>query len=1166
MRKNLKSHEWKPVLAKLDRAPWGTQTRVCISGRVVPKHRIDRARRHCNKIAGRALSSLDNTALNEILNDGQICIQMQKPDGTWVAYPRLTGHTSLPLPSTEPFFDEGDNVSFGLEGDEAFGFSSPLLDSQIGPMMSLDQTDASSTWQLSLPDAFNYVRSNGGHASPIMLRPPTEWEWLARLPFQRFENTWKTVNQREFDVFEKGLALSNKLGIWYFIEQVSNTDPRRWIGEPLSRPALLRLIRTGIAYLPEHGTSARIDRIPDNDHASITEEEMTNTTLFRLIISSMINGLASLGNVPIENMVQFLDRFQRMNLLVSRFLQFSERHTAKAFVESLLSAAIRQNRESVVVEILATKLLDDVTKLHFLNESVDAENLEVSIILLDTILDSAKSKNGNLIYSDNLRQLLSFVVRQDSDWTPYVQRVLNAGVTLTAEDLKDLFSDGEVGILCRTELCYSIASSMNHFQHEKYVSAHWFFFVATALDEAAAVELTSEFISFCHKMHGSKCIRQSQEYFDWGVITAAKRGFCDLVRLQLPLCCSHSRVLVAAIWSGNTNLIKLVMDQQPDINQSHCIEHRNICRYSSKYLRSIARDRCKPNSALAEAIRNNNARLIQILEFGGVLDHLSGKRFDAAITAAAEIEDVSYFKKLIDHRSIGRNERTRALLLSIYHGWDAITIELLDTSARIDENILHAAVQQRNGLIIQKTLNAGITGEGSTQTLCEAIEWGDRSLITQLLSIFVFPKRFWTANPSEIYSESFDMILYLRRYLRHKLTIEELSSHLPPPLVFAKYIKGNDMFDFLLGTKLATRQALNGCLICAVLKNDSDFLRLLIDQGADPLDSHVLEFAVHDRPSMLHLLLSQANQEKRKVTRGLRTSVLTEAIRMGRDIAFIKALIESGLIDIFDTDRFSDLNPLGEAISLSNKNSSLSLEITLLLLKAGHNPNSIVELRCWGGGYIPNVNQTALLKSIEMMNLDIVQALMDRGANVNEPAVLAIKRTPLQKASEIGSLELVQLLISRGADANGEAAFQGGGTALQMAAISGNCNVAAKLLSAGALLHMPPSKIGGRWPLEGAAEHGRLDMIELLWKANQEIVFCGGKTGFEEEHCIRAMTLAKKEGHFGCKDLIEKLSGFKLPQAQLDIMSDSEKSDFYGDEESFGSEFGDEISSIASED
>jgi len=90
------------------------------------------------------------------------------------------------------------------------------------------------------------------------------------------------------------------------------------------------------------------------------------------------------------------------------------------------------------------------------------------------------------------------------------------------------------------------------------------------------------------------------------------------------------------------------------------------------------------------------------------------------------------------------------------------------------------------------------------------------------------------------------------------------------------------------------------------------------------------------------------------------------------------------------------------------------------------------------------------------------------------------------------------------------------------AAISGNCNIAAELLNHEARLDALPSRVNGRWPLEGAAEHGRLDMIQFLWRAKG--LSCND-AGFEERHCLRAMRFARENGHIGCGDLIAELSG-----------------------------------------
>jgi ankyrin repeat protein len=145
---------------------------------------------------------------------------------------------------------------------------------------------------------------------------------------------------------------------------------------------------------------------------------------------------------------------------------------------------------------------------------------------------------------------------------------------------------------------------------------------------------------------------------------------------------------------------------------------------------------------------------------------------------------------------------------------------------------------------------------------------------------------------------------------------------------------------------------------------------------------------------------------------------------------------------------------------------------------------------------------------------------------------MGLKRTPLQKAAEANSLELVTLLLGANADANGKPATRGGGTALQLAAIKGNCNIAAKLLECGADLSAPPAVVNGRWPLEGAAEHGRLDMIEFLWKNN----LAGfGVAGFDEKQCRRAMELAEENGHNPCRDLIAELSQASVSAQVLDV-------------------------------
>ena len=163
-----------------------------------------------------------------------------------------------------------------------------------------------------------------------------------------------------------------------------------------------------------------------------------------------------------------------------------------------------------------------------------------------------------------------------------------------------------------------------------------------------------------------------------------------------------------------------------------------------------------------------------------------------------------------------------------------------------------------------------------------------------------------------------------------------------------------------------------------------------------------------------------------------------------------------------------------------------------------------------------NHPSNALLLAIGTRSTEVVQLLIRKGADLNKPAGHGSKYTALQKAANLNSIEIVRLLLDNNVDVNAPPLKLRGATALQYAAIHGNCDMVMMLTERGARLDVPPS-VGpnGRWPLEGAAEHGRLDMIQLLWDINNG--------PFDDKQCQRAMRLAEHNGHIGCKDLIGEL-------------------------------------------
>ncbi|KAI0965311.1 ankyrin repeat-containing domain protein [Xylaria arbuscula] len=380
---------------------------------------------------------------------------------------------------------------------------------------------------------------------------------------------------------------------------------------------------------------------------------------------------------------------------------------------------------------------------------------------------------------------------------------------------------------------------------------------------------------------------------------------------------------------------------------------------------------------------------------------------------------------------------------------------------------------------------------------------------------------------------------YEERYTDFQWDRSPIEHSGPPPSSdwdgFLPALEDEDIGPVLLESKLATVQLLTACLVLAISRRKHRIARELIRRGADTWNIEVIESASRWYPAILPLL-----QEEPKVvlTRGSRTETLKLFINEGPSCApAIRTLIESEIVDIHDTGNCegacSTFTPLGVAVQQGIKFPQFSYDMVMTLLDRGSDPNSIVEFNSYPRSTL--LNQTALLKAIEVGNIEIVKLLLHRGASVNDELPYYVTRTPLQKAAEMGNLEIVRLLIiEHKAIVNAEPSVSRGGTALQLAAISGDCIVAAELLEHGALLHQPPSKIAGRWPIEGAAEHGRFDMIQYLWTAHQN-TFCmaEGANGFQDKNIRKAMRLAGTNGHFGCRDFIAELAGLPITATDL---------------------------------
>jgi len=148
----------------------------------------------------------------------------------------------------------------------------------------------------------------------------------------------------------------------------------------------------------------------------------------------------------------------------------------------------------------------------------------------------------------------------------------------------------------------------------------------------------------------------------------------------------------------------------------------------------------------------------------------------------------------------------------------------------------------------------------------------------------------------------------------------------------------------------------------------------------------------------------------------------------------------------------------------------------------------------------------------------MIKVLLQYGVNLNT-SFDNLSHTPLQIAARDGNTEIVDLLLEHGADVNSPPAKHYGATALQFAAIEGLLGIAFLLLENGADVNAPPAEIGGRTALEGAAEHGRIDMVQLLLNAGANI-FQEGRAQYES-----AVRRASENGHHAVRRLLESYHG-----------------------------------------
>jgi nucleoside phosphorylase/ankyrin repeat protein len=159
-------------------------------------------------------------------------------------------------------------------------------------------------------------------------------------------------------------------------------------------------------------------------------------------------------------------------------------------------------------------------------------------------------------------------------------------------------------------------------------------------------------------------------------------------------------------------------------------------------------------------------------------------------------------------------------------------------------------------------------------------------------------------------------------------------------------------------------------------------------------------------------------------------AVLEIAVRRGRS-DIVKALIGSGAFMTVPAER------VGRVLARAAESGDLT--ILEMLLAAGADPNA------------RDGERTALNGAVQRRSVDLVRALLERGANPNEGVARIFDKHPgtnLMIAASKGDLEILTDLLTKGADVT--QTTTNGVTALMMAAFSGNEACVRALLAKGA--------------------------------------------------------------------------------------------------------------------
>ncbi|KAI1368543.1 ankyrin [Xylaria arbuscula] len=910
--------------------------------------------------------------------------------------------------------------------------------------------------------------------------------------------------------------------------------PSTWLEELPSRPLVKLVTDMKIRQrVPDifHVTSPDYRFHPKENQNIMAPDNRYRLNFMNYFLVAITSGVYNLNNIPEDALNGCLGSNGALNSLLLSCFKATSKHVAETLASSLFEASIHYGKRDIVAQLLKEGLGHANNNVIFKHPTRWTPSEVAARLGHEGVLDVLLSYGAdpNKTYSDKGVLRLIFDERPYYNPSIYILRkLLDSGAIVPS---------GGLGAYNMTEEHATlIAAYVAPSQHETFFRGQWAETIPACSDEAGA-DLVNRLMLDCTESHSGRCISLYQKEILNGLVLAAGKGhrakFLAIFSHCTPLPAGVKEKLLSASISGHHPIIiDFVLSMKPNLNPP---------------VYDWTKARIDVETPLAKSIMEKNTELIDLFLSADILSSLhEGGRLENAIEAAVQVEDHDLVARLLNScPDLESHDLQRALSLSIKTNCESITLTLLKNGASFYEgerfrspdlgSFLLQAIRggmllaSQSLLLFGQSRYRGPSGQFGEETLSHLVLLENLSITEGYLSAF---------HGNFRYTIDKDIILdrldpqWLDLYGHHSPSSRYLFKYLLTAL------RDETMLRFILNSKLATVQFLTACLAVVVSRGHAEIAQKLIEKGANAADEKVLLCSIRWHPELFLTLVNGANQPRNLITKGLRTDVLKEVIMEGPTREeLVHYYIKLGSADIFDTGpgliASTDgaiLTPLGVAIDQAKFYPDYSYCLVKLLLDYSCDPNSIVSFQEWCGVHL---NKTAMVQAVTAGSQNLVQLLIARGAHVNPELRHMVRRTPLQQAAEEGDLAMARLLIAQGANVNAPPHAAMGGTALQFAAISGNCELAADLIQHGALLHMPPPKIGGRWPIEGAAEHGRLDMIQFLWTANQNMFFVEQETGFQPKNLKKAMRLAAENGHFTCRDFIAELTG--LPVTATDI-------------------------------